>query len=542
MIKAELSYNPYLMEINVTFNGQPPHINSLIEKYQHIVLQDWITELPQIFHDEMNGYYFELDFSGTELDCDEITAAFRAAGVSEEEVTVFLKNELECREVKIERIRDLLEWLGKNRCEIFDYDSFRIEYTELFDSDYTCVIIHGEPQKSKLKDVSAENVSDIAELKCTDLTHTPILYGVSAESLDLIQNDLRTLRERKDVRDDQLFFMIDGALERKKTVRLIEDLGISAPNVVSGINDAAVRKYFLIYPFSDYITAAIKAFGTAIDKLDDHQRQESKRHALKGDAVHDRIDFLDDSIKRIKDTDNEIVSHGTVQMPAEFTALADDLKAKISGWESRKTKITDSEAAHTAALNFNAMMNRAFFEFCAELDNAAIINAQMIREEYIRLYKKARLDENFADRIPFSADTPAEQLQDQVSSLLALKEEQYVTQKNSLIGQLFRSAEANADQPPTLVTTYYYQAWREHMINVITPVIKKIMMDKHILLINYSNRLTDVYHNKLTELLKRQTEARDSAAANLSESEKLLQKDNKWLERFRERLESIERS
>lgn len=80
------------------------------------------------------------------------------------------------------------------------------------------------------------------------------------------------------------------------------------------------------------------------------------------------------------------------------------------------------------------------------------------------------------------------------------------------------------------------------MINVITPVIKKIIMDKHILLINYSNCLTDVYHNKLTELLKRQTEARDSAAANLSESEKLLQKDNKWLERFRERLESIERS
>lgn len=542
MIKAELSYNPYLMEIDVTFNGQPPHINSLIEKYQHIVLQDWIKELPQIFHDEMNGYYFELDFSGTELDYDEITAAFRAAGVSEEEVSVFLKNELECREVKIERIRDLLEWLGKNRCAIFDYDAFRIEYTELFDSDYTCVVIHGEPQKPKFRDVFAENVSDIAELKCTDLTHTPILYGVSAESLSLIQSDLSALRSRKDIRDDQLFFMIDAALDHHKTVRLIKDLGITAPNVVSGINDAAVRRYFLIYPFSDYITAAIKAFGSAIDKLADHQQQEGKRHAIKGDAVHDRLDRLDDNIKRIKEIDSAIVSHSTPQIPAEFTELVDSFKEKLSGWESKKTKITDNEAAYTAAVNFNAIMNRAFFEFCAELDNAASESAKKIREEYIKQYKNAHIDESFTDSQPFSPDTPTVQLFDQTSYLLALKEEQYVTQKNTLIGQLFRSAETNADQSPTLVTTYYYQVWREHMINVITPVTEKIIRDKHTLLINYSNRLSDVYHHQLMAMLDHQSVLRENAAANLSEAEKLLQKDNEWLDHFRDRMRSIERS
>ena len=77
MIKAELSYNPYLCETEVRFNGQPPRINSLIEKYQNVVLQDWINELPQIFHDEMNGYDFELEFCGTELDLAEIEGAFR---------------------------------------------------------------------------------------------------------------------------------------------------------------------------------------------------------------------------------------------------------------------------------------------------------------------------------------------------------------------------------------------------------------------------------------------------------------------------------
>ena len=68
MIKADLSYNPYIRELKVQFNGHPPRINSMIEKYQRRPLQDWIAEIPQIFHDEMNGYGFQLDFYGTELD------------------------------------------------------------------------------------------------------------------------------------------------------------------------------------------------------------------------------------------------------------------------------------------------------------------------------------------------------------------------------------------------------------------------------------------------------------------------------------------
>ena len=36
MVKAELSYNPYLRETIVNFNGQAPRINSQIEKYQDI--------------------------------------------------------------------------------------------------------------------------------------------------------------------------------------------------------------------------------------------------------------------------------------------------------------------------------------------------------------------------------------------------------------------------------------------------------------------------------------------------------------------------
>ena len=81
MIKTELMYNPYLMETEIRFNGRPPRINSSVEKYQNMILQNWLDELPGIFYGEMNGYDFELKFSGTKIDCAEVRSAFAEAGV-----------------------------------------------------------------------------------------------------------------------------------------------------------------------------------------------------------------------------------------------------------------------------------------------------------------------------------------------------------------------------------------------------------------------------------------------------------------------------
>lgn len=91
MINAELSYNPYLMETQIRFNGQAPRVNSLVEKYQDMNLQGWINKIPKIFYDEMNGFYFELDFSGTQLDYEDLCNAFRRIWITEESVPIVHK-------------------------------------------------------------------------------------------------------------------------------------------------------------------------------------------------------------------------------------------------------------------------------------------------------------------------------------------------------------------------------------------------------------------------------------------------------------------
>ena len=124
MINAELSYNPYLMETKIKFNGQPPRINSLVEKYQEMSLPSWINKIPRIFYDEMNGYYFELDFTGTQLDFEMLCNTFRKAGISNKVVPIVHKECLEDRITKQKRMDDLLTWLQEQPNHRFDYDAY----------------------------------------------------------------------------------------------------------------------------------------------------------------------------------------------------------------------------------------------------------------------------------------------------------------------------------------------------------------------------------------------------------------------------------
>jgi hypothetical protein len=81
MVKAELIHNPYLLETAVRFNGREPKINSLVEKYRADRLQDWIAKLPAIFYNQMNGYDFDLDFSGTKTDFGYLHAVGLVGGM-----------------------------------------------------------------------------------------------------------------------------------------------------------------------------------------------------------------------------------------------------------------------------------------------------------------------------------------------------------------------------------------------------------------------------------------------------------------------------
>ena len=131
MVRAELKYNPYLLKTEISFNGNSPRVNSLVEKYLNEPLQVWIQRLPEIFRDEMNGYDFELEFSGTEMDFNELEKSFRDAGVNSNMVRLSHTDVLESRDAILSKISELRKWLKDNRNDNFDCDTFRDENAEL---------------------------------------------------------------------------------------------------------------------------------------------------------------------------------------------------------------------------------------------------------------------------------------------------------------------------------------------------------------------------------------------------------------------------
>ena len=77
VILAKIGYNPYTRRLDVEFNNEKPMVNSLINEYYGKPLREWFDKVPEIFKDEMNGYGFILEFTGTLLDYKYLKSSFR---------------------------------------------------------------------------------------------------------------------------------------------------------------------------------------------------------------------------------------------------------------------------------------------------------------------------------------------------------------------------------------------------------------------------------------------------------------------------------
>lgn len=229
MIKIELEYNPYLLETKILFNGQRPRVNSLVEKFSNVALQKWIQSIPKIFYDEMNGYDFEIEFSGTDADYEELVNTFREQNITDEQVSIFHKNYLNSRTDKIRKIHELLSWMEFNRSRIFDMEAFKAINAETLEQVYPYVVLQKNALKAgeiKNEHVSIEYISDTGELKNTDLHNTPVTLCISKSNTAAFQNSIKELLKRDDIEQTQLFFLIDPVLDTKKIKRIIYDIGI----------------------------------------------------------------------------------------------------------------------------------------------------------------------------------------------------------------------------------------------------------------------------------------------------------------------------
>ena len=497
MINAELSYNPYLMETKIHFNGQPPRINSLVEKYQNMSLQSWISRIPKIFYDEMNGYYFELDFTGTELDYEVLCNTFKKAGITNEIVPIVHKQCLEDRITKQNEMEKLLGWLEANPNNRFDYDAFRAENSELFDGGYSYIYLHGRGlDDAILKDmnVSVEHVEKVEELNNTDLNCTPILIYITDKTLPMLASELAYFKARKDVTEEQLFFSIGGTLDKMTIERVIRDLGITNPKVVETPADLAVRRYIEVYPITDYIRNSLNVLRLAANDIGEDLERDNEESIIKNREIHEKINSINNTLDVLGKA-REFYREYPDSVPGGYmTEMEEELLKKINDWRGKKIKME--------------YKNIQYDDFEPETKLLELPEIGIV--------------ESFAQK------------------LLEFKEEKYVAAKEDLIGMFFKARQGD-EKEMVLETTYYYKNWRDYVSELVKKVADAYEDKLKLIYKGYLTCLRDEYVQHIEMAIEQETLKRSEVESQLSEDEKLLRDDNLWLAKFNEQRVAIER-
>lgn len=542
MINAELSYNPYLMETQVKFNGQLPRINSLIEKYQDMNLQSWINKIPRIFYDEMNGYYFELDFTGTKLDYEMLCNTFQKAGVSNKVVPIIHKECLEDRITKQKRMDDLLVWLKKQQNHRFNYDAFRAENSELFDGGYSYVYLHGrglDEAKFEDIDVSVEYVDTVEELNNTDLGNIPILVYITEKSLPLLSSELDYFKNREIAIENQLFFIIGGMLDKKITERIIRDLGVANPKIVDAPTDEVVRKYIEIYPITDFIRNALIKLREEAVSISVDVDIDNKQNAITNREVQEKIDSINTVLDRLKAANQYLREYPD----SLSTKHADEMKAellnKVNGWRKTRTKIYKTDEAIAAALEFEKTVSKWLNDFAMETKRDTIAKVDGIKTDIESEYEKTQYDDYRASTIDVVIPD-MEMIEPFAPALLEMKEVQYVEAKEDLFGIFFKQRQTE-EKEKVLETTYEYNAWREHVAKLVNEATEKYITRLSNIYKEYSGALKEKYQSYIDKAVSQELLKKLDAESHMSEDAKKLQVDNDWLNELNEQRLAIER-
>lgn len=529
---AELTYNPYLLHTSVKFNGQTPRVNSLVEKYQDLPLRDWVEQIPKIFYDEMNGYGFDLHFSGTKSDFLMVQRAFLKAGISSDEVCVLFRDMLEDVDIKYQEIGALLQWLKENRNRKFDYTAFMDRNAELFEESYPYVIINGDVLEWPDPQVSLEPVDSTAELEALTLYDVPILFCV--DDRERFQRELLRILARGDVEHKQLFFLLHPRLGTEQIKRVIVDLGIERPQIVASVDDPSVRAYFYHAPVTKYIQLSIKAFASVIREISAVLDREYEENRHLNAAVHTQLAELEETISKLEQCDDSFVNREDFYTPQEFWTLLSTLEDRIRNWRSRKTKVIGEHEINATAQAYDTELKRYAVLFGEKMQEEWQTARAKLCDGFQKRCRTQGMEEVFNPDVPWTAPQDFE-ISSILPELLAQQEVRVETRKNDLFNML-RSKEETV-----CVVSCSYEQWRKTAVEQIMPAAAEYLREAADTLRAYYDALAEVFHGHLRELIAAKTEERRAVSEQLSEDERKLQEDSDWIQTFRERLDWIER-
>ncbi|WP_270275413.1 hypothetical protein [Weissella confusa] len=556
MVRAEISYNPYLLETKVIFNNQPPKMNSRVNKFTRAKLQSWLNELPGIFRDEMNGYNFELLFSGTVADFEELKDSFRSQKVNvdsedgnqfsrkiEDAVQIVLKNELEGSEAKALEVEKLNEWLESNHNRRFNAEIFMRRNAELFSDPFVVLLVgNGVSEKDSIDgfEVSVQNVKNLSELP-SDISDTPIIVMVDADMFNEFDQFLNRILNVPTITKEQLFFIVSDDVDSLRVKNEIIDSGIDTPNIITSYDDAKLVKYFSTFSLVTYIAESISEYELSLARVEEGLVRDTKQQELQNKPVFERIDQIESDIINAEFAKESIEQRDNWQSPNEFKLALYDFLDRVMAWKKRTVKLT-SEQAEEGAAEFREALIGFFDLFKARIEAAVDLESKTINSKLTSLFEDAELVGIQPKPVQvgdFDFDTI--EIPDFTNYLLNLKRVDWVRDHNDIF-QFVKDVMGSSDAEMVRKESYPLQEWREYAVTNTAPSLDAVINMADQVLSNYYENLSATYLTAIEEGLKRLEQHKAKVVADLSSEAQRIQEDNDWVSDFQGRLNVLKRS
>lgn len=544
MVKVELNYNPYLFETIVRFNGEEPMINSLVEKYKTEKLQQWVNQVPSIFYDEMNGFDFDLEFSGTESDFLGLKKSFLTAGISESDVRFFHKEKLEDVTTKNERINQLLSWLEVNRNRRFPYLDFIELNQDLFINEYPCLLIGSRVDipTSFHDEVTIESIEAINQLP-SDLENIPIVFYIDMNNKEIIKEFLDVLLANSNVIQEQIFFLCSSNLDQPILERLVQDFGINSPTFLKGIADTRLLDYFRTYPQTNYVAQVLKCLQNEIEKLqaelDIENQQSQKVNAL----VYKKIRTLEDILHKLNVSKAQFEKNEVEEFFAELQIVKQNIIERLQKWNRRRVRIDNDYTAYQVMAQLNYFVQQQFQEFLNQVESYYFLKSKEIENDKLGIYLKAEYKDGFEANTQLDFDGAKWYVVDMTESLKVFRKQEMVPKQDDILELINPFGKKKQRDTLEMVEriTYLYQDFRDKAVELLTPILDDVIAECIRLLTEKSSQEDRIYVLHLEELIGKHEDEKEELTNQLTEDEKELQFDNDWFLQFENQVHKIGR-
>ncbi len=543
MVKVELKYNPYVLETKVYFNGQLPKINSQIEKFENKRLFVWSDKLLDILYSEMNGYDFDLDFSGTKADYEKIKYLIEKNHLNSE-IRLNFVNRLEEAAKKCRRFKEMITWLRRSSIEEFHFLEFwEINQEYMIENNLLYVLADKKVADFSIQDldVNVESINSISQLP-ENIGFYPVLLVLDADKEAEFRQNLLALLQRKDLIADQIFILISENVNLAYYIRLINDLGLKQPQFIHSIDSPLIYDYFENYVRIDFLFKALKILETQKDLISTKLDQKFDAMKQNNRETFEKISKLDKEIADIQLSIEQFENWHLVMYKNEFEKLYVQLNETIMQWKSRKKQIRDDSEAEKMMKELQDLAERSLFDFKNAANRLFDDKLAELMNIFSRIYRDSNIQDSFYVHYKNELIISKYEVNNFSEKLKDLRRESFVP-KEDIFGFINRIVKNEQNKIQELVPdiTYDLDKFREIACNETMPIAQNLLTDIENRLQSIQLYIVDEYKTHLSTILNEKLLEKANEANRLSAAEKHLQDKKDWLIEFSSQLSEIER-